>query len=95
MDGAWPWWAWMLLGLTVWSLMGSRRGASCSRSGKRNRRHRRSASGKSAEIARLKQELDESQSQIAALKARLEVVETIVTDEETELRREFRRLQET
>lgn len=56
---------------------------------------RRSRSSKSSEIARLKEELDASQSQIAGLKARLEAVETIVTDEENELRREFRRLQET
>ena len=42
---------------------------------------------------RLKQELEDSQAQINALKTRLEAVETIVTDEEAELRREFYKLQ--
>lgn len=54
---------------------------------------RRSHSRKSEEIERLKQELEASQSQIDALKSRLEAVETIVTDEEAELRREFHKLQ--
>ena len=56
-------------------------------------RRRKSHSRKSEEIARLKQELEDSQAQINALKSRLEAVETIVTDEETELRREFYKLQ--
>ncbi|MEO1101973.1 MAG: hypothetical protein AAFW65_09025 [Pseudomonadota bacterium] len=94
-DGAiWsmPWWAWMLIGFGIWSMFMSPKGA-CG-SSKRGRRSKRS-SKKSAEIARLKEELDASQAQIAALKTRLEAVETIVTDEENELRREFRRLQES
>ncbi|MEM9571875.1 MAG: hypothetical protein AAF996_10430 [Pseudomonadota bacterium] len=57
------------------------------------RSRRRSHSRKSEEISRLKQELEESQAQINALKSRLEAVETIVTDEEAELRREFYKLQ--
>ena len=57
-----------------------------------SRRHR-SHSRKSEEISRLKQDLEDSQAQINALKSRLEAVETIVTDEETELRREFYKLQ--
>lgn len=57
------------------------------------RSRRRSHNRKSEEIARLKQELEDSQTQINALKSRLEAVETIVTDEETELRREFYKLQ--
>ncbi len=56
-------------------------------------RRRRSHARKSEEISRLKQELEDSQAQINALKTRLEAVETIVTDEETELRREFYKLQ--
>lgn len=87
-----PWWAWMLIGFGIWSMFASPYGA-CG-SSKRSRRSKRS-SKKSAEIARLKEELDASQAQIAALKTRLEAVETIVTDEENELRREFRRLQES
>ena len=57
------------------------------------RSRRRSNSRKSEEISRLKQELEDSQAQINALKSRLEAVETIVTDEEAELRREFYKLQ--
>lgn len=47
------------------------------------------------EITRLKNELETSQAQIDALKSRLEAVETIVTDEEMELRREFYKLQQS
>ncbi len=50
---------------------------------------------RSEEITRLKAELAASQSQIDALKTRLEAVETIVTDEEAELRWEFHKLQES
>ncbi|MEL7030741.1 MAG: hypothetical protein AAGL97_13835 [Pseudomonadota bacterium] len=59
------------------------------------RSRRRSHARKSEEISRLKQELEDSQAQINALKSRLEAVETIVTDEEVELRREFYKLQNT
>lgn len=61
--------------------------------GGRRSRSRQHDSRKSEEIARLKTELEESQAQINALKSRLEAVETIVTDEEAELRREFYKLQ--
>ena len=57
------------------------------------RTHRSSRS--QSEITRLKDELETSQAQINALKARLEAVETIVTDEEMELRREFYKLQQS
>ena len=58
------------------------------------RSDRHNSSHRSEEITRLKQELAASQSQIDALKTRLEAVETIVTDEEAELRWEFHKLQE-
>ncbi|MCR9196651.1 MAG: hypothetical protein NXH88_18085 [Hyphomonas sp.] len=84
---SWIWW--MIIPLMFIMFAGrSERGGSCSR--RRRGEHR---SRKSEEIARLKQELEESQTQINALKSRLEAVETIVTDEETELRREFYKLQ--
>lgn len=90
MDGSWPWWVWMIFFFGFMSFIGGWRG-SCGPSS--SRRSRRSAEA-SNEIARLKAELDNSHAQIAALKSRLEAVETIVTDEENELRREFRKLQE-
>ncbi|MBR9835343.1 MAG: hypothetical protein GYB42_09170 [Alphaproteobacteria bacterium] len=65
-------------------------GRSCYPSG---RRRHRSSSRSSEEVARLKAELAASQDQINALKSRLEAVETIVTDEEAELRWEFHKLQ--
>ena len=85
-----PWWVWMLIGFGIWSMFASSE-EGCGSS----RRKKRRSSRKSAEITRLKEELDASQAQIASLKKRLEAVETIVTDEETELRREFKRLQES
>lgn len=78
------WMFWMLFGFGMWMLMS--RGGSCGRSGGSRRRRYREASG---EVERLKAELDFSQQQIASLKARLEAVETIVTDEDLALRREF------
>ena len=84
---SWIWWMIIPFMIFMFAGQGERSGA-CSR--RRRDGHR---SRKSEEIARLKQELEESQTQINALKSRLEAVETIVTDEETELRREFYKLQ--
>lgn len=86
MDGGWIFW--VIFGVVMWMAFAGPRGAwACG--GSRRRRHRRA----SDEVERLKGELDASQQQIAALKARLEAVETIVTDEEVQLRREFDALQ--
>ncbi|MEO0983298.1 MAG: hypothetical protein AAFX03_11680 [Pseudomonadota bacterium] len=95
MDGV-SWIFWPIIGVLMMM-------AFCGPNSKRHRRRRRSpetgepAYGprKSEEVERLKAELEASQAQIAALKSRLEAVETIVTDEENELRREFRKLQTT
>lgn len=45
------------------------------------------------EVERLERELEDSRAEIDALKSRLEAVETIVTDQDLELRREFHKLQ--
>ena len=82
-----PWLMWTLFGVAMWVILAGKGG--CARS----RRGRRSQARSGDEIARLKAELDASHEQIAALRARLEAVETIVTDEEEQLRREFDRLQ--
>ena len=84
---SWIWWMIIPFMVFMFAGQGDRRG-SCSR--RRRGEHR---SRKSEEITRLKQELEDSQAQINALKSRLEAVETIVTDEETELRRAFYKLQ--
>ena len=83
------WILWMIIPFLFFTMAG--RGAG--NWGCAPRSQRRSQSRKSEEIARLKQELEDSQTQINALKSRLEAVETIVTDEEIELRREFYKLQ--
>ena len=84
---SWIWWMIIPLMFFMFAGQGDRR-SRCSR-----RRRGKYRSHKSEEITRLKQELEDSQAQINALKSRLEAVETIVTDEETELRREFYKLQ--
>ena len=86
--GDYSWMFWMIIPFLFFSMAGRNGAWQCP---PRSRRHRSSA--KNEEIARLKQELETSQEQINALKSRLEAVETIVTDEETELRREFYKLQ--
>ena len=82
------WILWMVIPFLFFMFAGRGGGWGCA-----PRASRRSRSRKSEEISRLKQELEDSQAQINALKSRLEAVETIVTDEEAELRREFQRLQ--
>lgn len=93
MDGGGFWehsWVfWLIFGFAMMGMFGGRSGWACG--SPRSRRTHRSRS--SEEITRLKAELDASHEQIAALKRRLEAVETIVTDEETALRREFDALQ--
>jgi len=94
MDGAWPW----IIGfIALWLIFGKggRAGTRC--------RHRRARQDRPAgapatgpatgEVDRLREELAGSQAQVAALTARLEVLETIITDEERALRREFRELE--
>lgn len=87
-----PWFVWMIMGFGLWMVFAGPKAVG--RCGPRRRSHSRSSAEKSAEIDRLRKELDAAQNQIGALRSRLEAVETIVTDEEAELRREFRRLQE-
>ncbi len=81
-----PWLIWTLIGFAVVGMFSGKEGCS----GRRSKRPRTSAS--SDEIAQLKSDLDASHQQIGALKARLEAVETILTDEELQLRREFEQL---
>lgn len=82
------WFLWMIIPLMFFMFAGRGGQWACAPRSRRSRHAR-----KSEEIARLKQELEDSQTQISALKSRLEAVETIVTDEEAELRREFYKLQ--
>ena len=82
------WIFWPLFGVAMWFVFA--RGGAWSCSGNRRSRRSREASG---EVARLNAELDASMAQIEVLKRRLEAVETIVTDEEAALRREFDSLQ--
>ena len=82
------WILWMVIPFMFFMFAGRGRSWGCA-----PRSRHRSHSRKSEEISRLKQELEDSQAQINALKSRLEAVETIVTDEEAELRREFYKLQ--
>ncbi|MCI4645728.1 MAG: hypothetical protein MRY64_13190 [Hyphomonadaceae bacterium] len=81
-----PWILWPLFGFAMWMIFA--KGGACS-----HRRGRRrdgvSAREASNEVARLKAELEASHAQIEGLKRRLEAVETIVTDEEAQLRRDF------
>ena len=83
------WIFWMIIPFLFFMMAGRRGAWGCPPQYERRR------SRKSEEITRLKEELEVSQAQIDALKSRLEAVETIVTDEETELRREFYKLQNT
>ena len=83
------WIFWMVFGIAMWMVFaGPRTAWGCNGSSRKRRRNSRAG----AEVDRLKAELDASQQQIAALKRRLEAVETIVTDEEAQLRREFDQL---
>ena len=87
-DNAWIFW--IIIPFLFFMTAGRRGAWGCSPRSEHSRPSR-----KSEEISRLKRELETSQAQISALKSRLEAVETIVTDEETELRREFYKLQNT
>mgnify|MGYP001792095212 CR=1 FL=1 len=72
--GEYSWILWMIIPFLFFSMAGRNGNWGCAP------RSRRSSSRKSEEIARLKQELEASQTQTDALKSRLEAVETIVTD---------------
>lgn len=87
-----PWMFWPLFGVAMWFLFA--RGGACS-SRRRSSRDGVSAREASHEVARLKAELEASHAQIEGLKRRLEAVETIVTDEEARLRRDFDSLART
>lgn len=98
MDGAWPW----IIGfIALWLIFGKsgRAGTRCRhRRARQDRPAGASPTGKGSgpgigEVDRLREELAGSQAQVAALTARLEVLETIITDEERALRREFRELE--
>ncbi len=86
-----PWILWPLFGFAMWMLFA--KGGACS--SRRRSRDGVNAREASNEVARLKAELDASHAQIEGLKRRLEAVETIVTDEEAQLRRDFDRLART
>ncbi|MEM0985485.1 MAG: hypothetical protein AAGJ32_04500 [Pseudomonadota bacterium] len=89
MDSAWPW---IFFGIGMWFLFGPNRWGARRCGSKRSKRER--TAQEHADVARLKEALADSHAQIDALKARLEAVETIVTDEERILRREFSALDE-
>ncbi|MEM7766653.1 MAG: hypothetical protein AAF253_04105 [Pseudomonadota bacterium] len=92
MDGVWPW---LLFGFVMWLIFsnddskGDKGRSACG--GRRGRSKRREEAN--AEILRLREALAESHSQIDALKARLEAVETIITDEDRSLRKAFQDLE--
>lgn len=89
MDGVWPW----IIGFFVlWLVFGGRgkAGRSCSR---RSRPGKVTTHQETEELHRLREALADSHAQIATLTSRLEAIETIVTDEERALRREFRDLE--
>lgn len=90
MDGAWPW---ILFGFVMWLVFagGGKGRYGCSSKRKRAEVARQDTS----ETVRLREALADSHAQIDALKSRLEAVETIVTDEERNLRREFRNLEQS
>ena len=77
-------WVWLFLGVMVLAMFVIE--AVSSAHAKRN------PSVNPMEVERLEAELNASTAQIETLKARLNAVETIVTDEEHQLRREFRKL---
>lgn len=78
-------WMWIAFGVAMWFVFAGK--GSCSRGGERGSHRRRERAV--SEIDRLKAELDASQAQVASLRQRLETLETIVTDEDRELRRRF------
>lgn len=87
MDG----WIWLLIpGFFIW--MAFARGGACSRRGS-GRRGGRAHREDSAEVAHLKSQLEARDGQIDLLTRRLEALETIITDEDRRLRREFEALQ--
>lgn len=85
------WWVWLVVGLVLWGIFAN--GEGCSSESPRRRRKRRSREERS-EVEALKAELAASAKQIETLTARLNAVETIVTDDERELRKAFRGLEE-
>lgn len=84
------WVFWMLAGFAFWFF--AMRGGACSG---RKSRSRRSAPDyqERDEVASLKAELEASHGQVDLLTRRIEALETILTDQDRELRRQFDDLQ--
>lgn len=85
------WVFWMLAGFAFWFF--AMRGGSCSSRRSGSKRGKRAFQDDSAEVAHLKAQLQSRDGQIDLLTRRLEALETIVTDEDRRLRREFDALQ--
>ncbi|MEM1151884.1 MAG: hypothetical protein AAGI03_15265 [Pseudomonadota bacterium] len=85
------WVFWMLAGFAFWFF--AIRGSACSARRAGGKRRRRAYRDDSAEVAHLKSQLEARDGQIDLLTRRLEALETIITDEDRRLRREFDALQ--
>ena len=83
------WVFWMLAGFAFWFF--ALRGKACG--SPRARRNPRRDQGDAAEVAHLRAQLESRDGQIDLLTRRLEALETIITDEDRRLRREFDALQ--
>ena len=84
------WVFWMLAGFAFWFF--AMRGGACS--GRKSRsRHRTPDDREYNEVARLEAELEASRGQVDLLTRRIEALETILTDQERDLRRQFDDLQ--
>ncbi|MEO0465529.1 MAG: hypothetical protein AAF216_03215 [Pseudomonadota bacterium] len=83
------WVFWMLAGFAFWFFV-LRRGACSPR-----KRHREQTNTyrESEDVARLKAELEASHGQVDLLTRRIEALETILTDQDRNLRRQFDDLQ--
>lgn len=94
MDFGWDgnWWGWLIFGLILWGVFSN--SGSCSSEEPHSRRRKRRSREERSEVEALKAELAASAKQIETLTARLNAVETIVTDDERELRKAFRGLEE-
>lgn len=78
-------WMWAVFGVAMWFIFAGKGSCSSTGEGRTTQRRERATS----EIDRLKAELDASHAQVASLRKRLETLETIIADEDRELRRQF------
>lgn len=85
------WVFWMLAGFAFWFF--AMRGGACSGRKSRSRRHQAPLSRERDEVARLEAELEASRGQVDLLTRRIEALETILTDQERDLRHQFDDLQ--